>query len=226
MADELTAILFALDREAAPFRRLSGCVRCVDAPIRAWQNERGILVVVTGMGAEKSREALGWLLGAYRPARVVSAGFCGSLVDAYRVGALIRPGAVFAEGDPPGKWAGVGLVSVSVPVPCAEARARLHAATGAGIVDMESFTVMQGCAREGIAFDCLRVVSDDPSRPLPAELAAILDGERLRFGGLLACLVRRPALALDLVRLSRDSRIAGRLLAKGLMEMAHGPATV
>ena len=220
MANELTAILFALDREAAPFRRLSGCVRRVDAPVPAWRNKRGMLVVVTGMGAEKSLAAFDWLLRAHRPVRVVSAGFCGSLVDAYRVGALIRPAAVFAEGDPPRKWVGVGLVSANAPVQCAGARGRLHAATGAAIVDMESATVMRACARERIAFDCLRVVSDDPSRPLPAELSVILDGERLVIGRLLACLRRRPSLALDLLRLAWHSRVAGRLLATELLEMS------
>ena len=178
------------------------------------------------MGADRSRAALEWLFDAHRPTRVVSAGFCGSLVAAHRVGALIRPGAVFAEGDAPMKWEGVGLVSVGAPVYCAEARAGLHAATGAGIVDMESATVMRGCAREGIPFDCLRVVSDDPGRPLPAELSAILDGERLLVGRLLSCLTRRPSLALDLLRLARDSRVAGRVLARGLLAMARGPTFV
>jgi hypothetical protein len=218
----LTAILFALEREASPFRRLSGCVHRVDALVPSWTDGRGVFVVVTGMGAEKSRAALEWLLGARRPARVVSAGFCGSLVAAHRVGAVIRPGAVFAEGDEPGKWEGIGLVSVGAPVHCAEARAGLHAATGAGIVDMESATVMRGCAREGIPFDCLRVVSDDPSRPLPAELSAILDGERLLVRRLLACLTRRPCLARDLLRLARDSQLAGRVLARVLLEMVRG----
>ena len=226
MADELTAILFALDREAAPYRRLSGCVRRVDAPVPAWRDARGTLVLVTGMGAGRSRAAFDWLIGACRPARVISAGLCGSLVDAHRVGALIRPAAVFAEGDPPRDHAGVGLVSVGAAVLGAAARGRLHAATGAAIVDMESATVQSGCARRGIAFDCLRVVSDDPIRPLPDELSVILVGERVRFGRLLSCLARRPSLGLDLVRLARHSRAACRLLARGLMEMLVEPVPV
>jgi hypothetical protein len=226
VADELTAILFALHREAAPFRRLSGCLDRVDAPVPAWRDARGTLVVVTGMGAARSRSAFDWLIGAYKPARVISAGLCGSLVAAHRVGALIRPSAVFAEGDPPRDHAGVGLVSVGAAVLGAEARRGLHVATGAGIVDMESATVQSGCARRGIAFDCLRVVSDDPRWPLPDELSVILDGERLRFGRLLSCLARRPSLGLDLVRLARHSRAAVRLLARGLMEMLVEPVPV
>ncbi len=220
MANELTAILFALGREAAPFLRLAGCRHRLDAPVPAWRNAHGLTALVTGMGAARSRAALDWLLRAHRPTRVISAGYCGSLVEAYRVGNLIRPGAILGEDDPPHEGAGIALVSVSVPVLGIQARRRLHARTHAAIVDMESATVKGVCEREGIAFDCLRVVTDDLSEPLPAELSRIVEGERVRLVPLLAALVRRPALLSELLRLAKRSRVAARILAEGLRTMA------
>ena len=217
MANELTAILFALRREAAPFLRLSGCRDRLDAPFPAWRNESGLLALVTGMGAARSRAALDWLLRAHRPARVISAGYCGSLVEAYRVGSLVRPAVILGEDDPPHEGAGVALVSVSTPVLDIQARRRLHARTLAAIVDMESATVKGVCEREGIAFDCLRIVTDDLSEPLPAELSRVVEGERLRIVPLLAALVRRPTLLRDLLRLARRSRTAARILGEGLL---------
>ena len=217
MANELTAILFALHREADPFRRVAGCVHRVDAPVSAWRNERGLLVVLTGMGAEGCRVALDWLLRAHRPTRVISAGFCGSLVEAYRVGASIRPAAIIDEDDPPYQGPGIALVSVRTPVLGTEARRRLHETTRAAIVDMESATVRAICEREGIGFDCLRVVSDDLGAPLPPELPRIVTGERLLLLRLVSAIVRRPTLLIDLVRLARHSRNASGVLAQGLL---------
>ena len=219
MANELTAILFALEREAAPFLALVGCTSRLAAPVPAWRNPDGSVVVVTGMGADRSRAALEWLLRAHRPARAISAGFCGSLVELYPVGSIVRPAAVLDEGDPPHHGPGVGIVSVNAPVLGSEARRRLHAKTGAAVVDMESATVKKVCVEAGIAFDCLRVVSDGLGEPLPAELPAIVDGERVRVGPLMIALMRRPGLAIDLVRLARRSRTAARLLAQGLQAM-------
>ena len=78
---------------------------------------------------------------------------------------------------------------------------------------------------EGIAFDCLRVVSDDLARPLPAELSAILDGERLSAGRLCsACLARRPSPGRATCCGWRGTAAtAGRVAGGGLMEMARGP---
>ena len=221
MATELTAILFALNREAAPFLRLAGFAR-LDAPLPAWRDEGGSVAVVTGMGAAKSRAALDWLLRAHRPTRVISAGFCGSLVEAYRVGSLLRPAVILGEDDPPHEGAGVALISVSEPVLDIQARRRLHARTRAAIVDMESATVKDVCSREGIAFDCLRVVTDDLGEPLPAELSRFVEGERVRVLPLLAALMRRPTLLRDLLRLARRSRTAARILASGVLAMASG----
>ena len=213
----MTAILFALGREAAPFLRLAGCRYRLDAPLPAWRNDRGSVALVTGMGEANSRAALDWLLRAHRPTRVISAGFCGSLVEAYPVGCLLRPEAILGEADPPHEGAGVSLISVSVPVLGIQERRRLHARTGAVIVDMESVTVKDVCASEGIAFDCLRVVTDDLSEPLPAELSLFVEGERVRMVPLLAALIRRPKLLRDLLRLARRSRAAARILADGLL---------
>lgn len=119
VAAGLTAVLFALDREARRFRRGARRLPGI-APCPVWQKADGTVVVVTGMGAAAVELALDWLLEdwRYRPTRIVSAGFCGGLSpEELQVGSLVRPAEVVDEAGH--RWslsdapAGVRLVSIS-----------------------------------------------------------------------------------------------------------------
>jgi adenosylhomocysteine nucleosidase len=68
------AVVFALEREAAPFRRAA---RKLHAAIH-----------VSGVGRERAREAAKRLI-ASRPSLVIAAGFCGALVPSLRVGDIV-----------------------------------------------------------------------------------------------------------------------------------------
>jgi adenosylhomocysteine nucleosidase len=116
----LTCILFALDREVMFFRgALTSRQTVRGGPCPAWharvENER-VLVLITGMGAAAAERALSWVLRNGRiPDRVVSAGFCGGLADAARIGALIQPAEVV---DPEGRSWQLSLVRPAVPRLC------------------------------------------------------------------------------------------------------------
>jgi nucleoside phosphorylase len=109
VAAELTCVLFALDREAMFFCRgfsrrqaVMGMTRSIrPAPCRGWLGKRDgreVLVLVTGMGGEAALGALDWALHKENPigriCRVISAGFCGALVETLAVGSLIQPECV------------------------------------------------------------------------------------------------------------------------------------
>ncbi len=224
--------MFALSAEAAFFRAALPRGARVAAPCPAWQHPHPggrVLVVLSGMGPAAAGRALGWLFGGgspHRPSLVVSAGFCGGLDAGLAVGALVAPAEVVdLEG---GAWRTAGvvgggrLVSVPAPVLTPQAKAELRQRTGAAAVDMESATVGRLCATAGVAFACLRAVSDDHRTALSADLGAALHGERVSVPRLLAAVARRPALVRELARLAGHSRTAGRALSAGLLGVLGG----
>ena len=69
------AVVFALEREAAPFRRLA----------REW---RHVSIHVSGVGRVRARAAAERLIGS-EPSLVIAAGFCGALKPGLRVGDVV-----------------------------------------------------------------------------------------------------------------------------------------
>src|SRR5262249_41324828 len=105
---------------------------------------------------------------------------CGDVLDATRV--VDRDGNVLWEGGPLGlARARPGTILASdVLVDDPQDRLRLHEATGADAVDLESGPL----ARTGRLTGCVRAISDTPSRTLgPLGKTVGKDG-RLRPGGL------------------------------------------
>jgi adenosylhomocysteine nucleosidase len=238
-------VLFALGREAAPFRReFRPQQRFPGAPCRArfcgpaWLS---VLVVETGMGAASVGRALEWLLGgplldnvAYRPKVVLAAGFAGALRPGYLVGdVILATEVVDAEGGswpttwpgelPAGPWQPPlrrgRLVTVPHLVSEPDAKAELGERHGAVAADMESATVARACSREGIPFGCVRVISDDVRTALSPQLAGLLSGGRVSPLRLLGLLLRRPAVVGELWRLGRHTRRAAVELGQALGEL-------
>lgn len=197
MADELTAVLFALEAEARAFRR----------------RRRDVLIVRTGMGGDAALRGLARVLPR-RPRLVVSAGFCGSLVPAVRLGDIVRPGEVVTpDGERYAMGGALRLVTVARPILSTQERDELRQRTGADVVDMETAPLARACRDAGVAFASVRVVSDDPEHPLPDDLRPVLAGDSVRFGALLVALLKRPALAVELGRLAWRCRGLSRRLA-------------
>jgi adenosylhomocysteine nucleosidase len=214
VATELTEpwVLFALEREAAPFRRLG-------IP--------GVRIGVTGVGARAARAAVRRLFAAGTPGPVVMAGFAGALRPGLAVGDVLRPAEVVDGAGrcwpaaPP--WADTGrLLTVHRLVGEPAAKVELGRRHGADIVDMESAAVADECAWHGIPFAAVRAVSDDAATRLPPALAGVLASGRVRPFRLAKVLLRQPWLASHLWRLARDTRKAAEALAEALAELT-GP---
>lgn len=72
----MIAVLFALEREAAPFRRAIG-------------SRRDVVVGVSGIGRSAANRAAKRLLER-RPSFVIAAGFCGALTSSLKVGDVVK----------------------------------------------------------------------------------------------------------------------------------------
>jgi adenosylhomocysteine nucleosidase len=237
-------VLFALRRESAPFLRLFPVQqRFPGAPCRArfcgpsWLS---VLVLEAGVGPDRARRALDWLLAAplldnvpYRPKLVLSAGFCGALRPGYRAGDIVVADEVIADGKSrPVPWPGElaagdwqptlhhdRLLCVPRLVGDVADKRALAAEHGAGVVDMESAMVAEACRRAGVPFGCVRAVSDDCDTPLSPKLVACLEGGRVAPLRLLAATAASPGLVPQMWRLARQTGRAAEQLALALGEL-------
>ena len=130
------------------------------------------------------------------------------------------------DGEADGGEFGPGALVIGVDrlVASAAAKAALHAATGAVVIDMESHIAARVAARHGLPFAIVRVVSDTAADTLPPAFAvAMRRGGGTDVGAILRSLATRPGQIPDFARASANAtralgvlRRVGRLLGPRL----------
>lgn len=247
-ADELVfdepCVLFALPREAKFFLHdFPPQQRVLDAP--CWARFCGpswlsTLVLTTGMGRACVERALAWLearpqLGgvACAPKLLISAGFAGAIAPELKVGDLVvatevgdEAGAILPApwpGELSGAWQPVPhrgrVLTVGSAIGEASKKQELAQKHSAIAIDMESATVARWCQRRQIPFGCVRVISDDARTSFSAPLQNLLAAESSAFFHFLWAGLRSPRLLVEMSRLARDTRVAGKQLGKALGEL-------
>jgi nucleoside phosphorylase len=237
-------ILFALDRECAPFRRkFPAQQRCPQAPCRAWfcdQSTQSYLLMEIGVGPAKTQRALDWLQTqwqgtAARPPFLVMAGFAGSLTANLRIGdVFLATEIVDAVGNHwPTTWPGQkvsfsGMAGRLVTTPRligdATEKTRLGEKHAAQAVDMEAATVANFCQAQGVSFGCVRSISDNIDTCLSPHLVSLLGNGQVSIPRLIATLVLHPTVIGPLLKLARDTRLAAATLAEALAKLLQiGP---
>ena len=164
---------------------------------------------------------------------VITAGFCGALDPGLRTGDLHIAGEFRISDTPAGRGilADAGLIarlraaadagggpSVTVSaIAQPECKAALWQA-GAGVsVNMEDYWAAMAAADAGIPFAAVRAVLDTAGQALPEYLADGDGGSGVSKARIAATLPKHPGRAPELVRLARQSRLAGQRLADGVM---------
>jgi adenosylhomocysteine nucleosidase len=208
-------VLFALSREAAPFRRRAAGRAAVG---------------VTGVGAARCRAYLDGLSAP--PGLVVAAGFCGALAAGLRVGDVVWADEVRDEAGNSwpcvGGGGGVRLLTASRVVGDPAEKAALGERYGAAVVDMESAAVAAWCAERGVPFACVRSVSDTAATALSPRLLRLLDGGDPSPLRAAVEVLRWPPLLPELLRLARDTARTARNLAEALsagLDAVRSPAS-
>ena len=204
---------------------------------------RRVAWCVGGAGGEAATRATRLLIDGHRPQIILSSGFAGGLDPALARGTIAYPQrAISRSGGPPIDLAAVGqgaraknaagdashggltIVSVDTVVTTVAAKRDLARATGAGLVDMETYAVAKAAEAAGLPSASIRVVSDDASQDLPREIAALVQPQSgmRRLGAALAGIGRRPRAALDMWRLWEHAVVDGRALARAIETSLEG----
>jgi adenosylhomocysteine nucleosidase len=221
-------ILFAVPIEADAFERLAqdhvemeaGRLRFHEGVVGG----RHVAWCVTGPGAAAASHAARLLIDGHRPRLLVSAGFAGGLAASIPRGSVVQPARVIdAMGGSPlplahADAANLTIVTVDRIVTTAAAKRSLAADTAAQLVDMETHAVAVVAADAGLPCAAIRVVSDDASQDLPAEVARLIvpQSPLRRLGAAFGAVGRRPGAALDLWKLYEHAVVDGRTLATEL----------
>ncbi len=207
-------VCFAVPPEARPFRRA--------AP-------PGVSVLVTGMGARRTRQALEPVLGGSRPLprSILTCGFAGGLDPRWQAGdVLFEAGPAFPlaarlsqAGARPGRFQGVDRVATTA----ADKRV-LWERTGADAVEMESAVVHELASARGIPCATVRVISDAAGEDLPLDFNEFTgpDGD-LSPWRLAAAVALRPWRVPRLIRFGRQTSEAASALGRVLARALGGP---
>jgi len=224
-------IVFAMGTEAGGFE-----ARCTDrqewlaAELPIQQGTlagRRLAWVVSGAGRERAARACQLLIDGHRPKVICSAGFAGALNEQLRRGQLVHPiKALCHDHDAitllpwtaAGESAAQTIVTVDRVVCTANEKRSLATATGADLVDMETWAVADVAQRAGLPCASIRVVSDDASQDLPPEMTALVQPQSpaRRLGAALRAIGSRPTAAVDMWRLWENAVVDSRTLADAI----------
>lgn len=221
MPDSFTRIIvcFAVEREVKALLRLYPKHRSI-APDR-WLCDERILVTMLGVGLESTRKIVESLLSTSKPERIIVAGFAGALRSGLAVGDVLAVNSIVDEAN--GEWLtswpenrGGRLFTSTRMIGDPAEKLALGEKLGADIVDMESSAVAELCQRHGVPFGCVRVVSDDVTKPLSRRLMGLVESGRVSIRRVLWEVARSPRLGVELIRLAKQTRLAADRLAQKL----------
>jgi adenosylhomocysteine nucleosidase len=205
-----TLVCFALNEEAAPFRKLASKIP-------------DLAILITGIGAKNAEDALRKYLVEVLPRQVFTCGFAGGLDPELKSGDV-----VYMTGYPAleEKLAQTDarlatFVSVSRIVTTAAEKKELRAATGADIVEMESEAILSVCREKRIPCAMVRAIADTADEDLPLDFNVLARPDMsLHYGKLARAVAGSPRKIGALVKLhKKTSTAAGRLadvLAKAI----------
>ena len=201
-----TLVCFALDEEAAPFRKMA--MKIPD-----------VAILITGIGRQNAETSLRKFLEKNLPKLVLTCGFAGGLNPELESGDV-----VFMTGYPAleKKLAGTDASLVSfftaprIATTAAEKK-KLRAETGADVVEMESGAILAVCRENRIPCAMVRVISDTADEDLPLDFNKLAEPDmNLHYGKLAWAICKSPWKIGALMDLQKKTNFAAAQLAEVL----------
>ena len=202
-----TLICFAVKEEAQAFQRL----------VAASSHAR---ILLTGIGKRNAEKAIRASIAGERPSLVISSGFAGGLKPELETATVLfntdgAPGltaALVAAGARPASFHCADHVATTP-----EQKAALRKATNADAVEMESQILCAVCREYQIPAAIVRVVLDTANESLPLDFNQLMTpDQRLDPAKLSFAILKSPSKISALLRLQKQSRLAGEQLASVL----------
>ena len=217
------AVVAAMESELAPLVKgwNRETLRAGERSVQCFLKD-DVIAVAGGIGASSAEATAGALVERYRPEFLVSAGLAGALTNDLRAGSVVLPelvvdaatGAEYACENFTKAVPGAVLVTAAV-VASQQTKSELAQKFHASIVDMEAAGVARAAQEKGIAFRCVKAISDERSFLMPPMGRCVRHGE-FQTAGFLCWLAVHPWYWGPTVALARNSARASRALCDWL----------
>lgn len=231
--------------EIRPLLRMAGEAKreqCGEFPLwRVTLGNTEACLVESGMGPVRAAAAAEALITAVSPAIMLSFGFGGAILPGLRVGDMVfgtgswlandgrfsrrrgiaaaLAGEIAAELGKSLDGIACGTIITSAGIlRKADLVQSLPTGTRFPILDMETAAIAEITDRHGIPLVALRAVSDDAGEELSFSIDEFTSPDMtISPLKVMATIARKPWIIPQLLRLARNSRIAGKRLAQGVM---------
>ncbi|SNB46370.1 phosphorylase [Geobacter sp. DSM 9736] len=245
MAERTIALLAALPEEIRTLiRKAGGKKRKSVSRFPCYELDRygEIIVVETGMGPINAEEAAKAIAVNLRPHFFINFGFAGAIAPGPAIGDIAVGRRLFIHQngclrEEEGLTPALSEIAESALVPAAGYKSfaativttaqildkkMLERSLPADVIDpvieMETAAVAKVAAEHQIPFLALRGISDAAEEELGFSLDEFTDSNmRIRTRKVLLTIARRPMILPQLIRLGRNSRIAGQNLAEAVL---------
>jgi adenosylhomocysteine nucleosidase len=232
---ETIGLIAAMPQEsAALLRYVKGRERISLGPYRGFHfqiNDRNCVLILSGMGLSRAKDATRTLLSFANPDIVISFGIAGAVKDDLNIGDVVVAGnTCLLDKGLPGQlkplatlsieaWEaalqilkpdGIQMVSGTAITTRGSQLVRQDEAEGGNsILEMETAGVLLAANEMKIPLLSIRSISDGPRAPLPFDLEAILgDNDNIQIGKLLTQILRRPRIIFHSRQIMENSRKA------------------
>lgn len=198
-----TLVCFALDEEAAPFRRLAMKIPEVE-------------ILITGIGRENADRAVRRFLAKNLPKLVLTCGFAGGLNPELKSGdvVFITGYAALEERLAEADAKHASFFSAPRIATTVAEKKQLRAQTGADVVEMESGAILAVCREKRIPCAMVRAISDTAGENLPLDFNALSKPDMsLDYGKLAWAILKAPWKIAALIQLHRKTSFAAKNLA-------------
>jgi adenosylhomocysteine nucleosidase len=241
-------VLAAIPQESRPLLRLLGPSRkLAGQPFPTWLQRSShveLLVMESGMGAERAWRAARHALSGSNIDLLVSIGFAGSLWPGFRLGQVVwsRELSAYAEGAGAPSSVGfrpgptLGLTAfcrahevqparfLTVDRPRSKAEMAGRFAAQPTVVEMEGTPVAAAAHGRHVPFLGLRAITDEWTQDIDWDVDSVMDrAGRLSALKVVRAVLRRPSLLRSMLRLRSSSGVAGRNLAATLIALVQLP---
>ena len=168
------------------------------------------VVVCAGMGAVRAAMAVDAAMAAMALTNLISVGLAGACDSALKVGEIVRVGVVIdcATGERFNDATAQQVLVTTDSLASVREKARLRAAFGADVVDMEASTVARIAGERRLAFHAIKAISDESDFEIEGlSRFATADGQ-FREGAFALHAALRPGMWGKVIALGRNSGVA------------------
>jgi len=204
-----TLVCFALEEEAAPFRKLAMKIPDVE-------------ILITGIGRRNAENSLRQFLAKNLPKLVLTCGFAGGLNPELKNGDVVYITGYAALEERLKDTDAVHASFFSAPriATTVAEKQQLRAQTGADVVEMESGAILAVCRENRIPSAMVRTISDTAHENLPLDFNVLSKPDlSLDYGKLAWAIAKAPWKIGALIQLHKKTSFAAQQLANVLAKL-------